>query len=307
MPELPVISVIIPCFNAERYLAPTLATVLKQNYPKLEVIIQDGGSKDRTRLISDLYGPLVTQFRSEPDKGQLDAVEKGIRAASGDICYWLNADDAAMPGAFHYVADVFTRHPETELLFCNSYAFSAEQRTVYLSADVRFHSFWDHFLHYQQIYSEGVYWKRAISEQALPVDTSLRLCTDYALFMELGWKRNRCWVPRRLGAFREVPGGAQLSGQYSDRLESELSRMKNRLREKMGMSPEEFERLRKKTSLGFRLRNRVWPKSVSACRFVARKLTGDIRRRRLAAFLFDQWLVPPKGVWDKLPEDLRHI
>ena len=104
-PILPSISVIIPTFNSAAYLLTTLATVAKQDYPPYEVIVVDGGSTDGTHNIVQAFGSLITEFISEADKGQLDAVQKGILRATGDILYWLNADDAVMPGTFRTVVE----------------------------------------------------------------------------------------------------------------------------------------------------------------------------------------------------------
>lgn len=307
MPELPVISVIVPSYNAERYLAPTLATIAKQNYPRLEVIVADGASTDRTAQIVEAFGPLVNSFISEPDKGQLDAVAKGTRRATGDICYWCNADDAVMPGAFQYVGEVFNRYPETDLIFSDSYAFSSEKRRLYVASTLRGMTFWDHFLHFRPMYSEGIFWKRSISEQAMPVDTSLRLCTDYSFFLQLGHNRRRRWVRKRLGAFREVPGDGQLSQKYKDRLQTEMDSIKQRMREKLNMSQEEFERLRKRHLVSFAIRMQAFPKFEAGLRFVGRKLTGDARRKRMLEWLLNDWLRPPQEVLGKLPSDLREV
>ena len=100
MNHLPKISVLIPSFNSGKFLAKTLATVVKQNYQPLEVIVMDGGSKDQTSAVVKAYGDLITVFVSERDEFQLHAMEKAIARATGDVLYWCNADDAVMPGGF---------------------------------------------------------------------------------------------------------------------------------------------------------------------------------------------------------------
>ncbi|MFB9276292.1 glycosyltransferase [Cohnella cellulosilytica] len=88
------ISIITATYNSERYLEDTIKSVLQQSaYDRLEFIIVDGGSTDRTLNIISVYRDLIHIVISEPDAGIYDAFNKGIRAATGNIVYFLNSDD----------------------------------------------------------------------------------------------------------------------------------------------------------------------------------------------------------------------
>jgi glycosyltransferase len=86
------ISIITPAFNSAATIRDTLESVEKQDFPNLEHIIVDGGSKDETLKIVAEY-PHVSKVVSEPDRGLYDAMNKGVKMASGDIVGILNSDD----------------------------------------------------------------------------------------------------------------------------------------------------------------------------------------------------------------------
>jgi glycosyltransferase involved in cell wall biosynthesis len=93
----PLISIIIPTLNQARFIEQTLASVSGQGWPRLEIIVVDGGSSDGTHAIIERYHHVVTHFISEPDTGQANAINKGMRLAKGDILAWLNSDDYYLP------------------------------------------------------------------------------------------------------------------------------------------------------------------------------------------------------------------
>lgn len=103
----PVLTVVVPCSNSERFLDRCLRSISGAERGKLEVIVVDNQSKDRTLEIVAAYGDLVTQIISEPDRGQSDALNKGFRAANGTFVCWLNSDDEFVAGAVpRIVADL---------------------------------------------------------------------------------------------------------------------------------------------------------------------------------------------------------
>jgi len=88
------VSLITVVYNAANTLARCIDSVISQNHPDIEYIIIDGGSTDGTLQVIDQYRDFVNVVVSEPDKGIYDAMNKGIRRATGDIVGTLNADDA---------------------------------------------------------------------------------------------------------------------------------------------------------------------------------------------------------------------
>jgi len=87
------ISVITVTYNASATIGRCIESVINQKYPNLEYIIIDGGSKDKTLEVIGKYRDQISQVVSEPDKGIYDAMNKGIKRATGDIVGIINADD----------------------------------------------------------------------------------------------------------------------------------------------------------------------------------------------------------------------
>ncbi len=104
----PKLSIVTPTYNQGQYIEETIQSVLEQNYPKLEYIIIDGGSTDRTVEIIKKYERHLSYWISEPDKGQAHAINKGLKRSTGDIFNWLNSDDYLTPNALTVIANAFT-------------------------------------------------------------------------------------------------------------------------------------------------------------------------------------------------------
>lgn len=123
------ISLIIPCYESERFLAETFASIREQGVD-LEVIVVDGGSTDGTHGIVEANRDLVTQFVSESDNGQSDAIQKGFQLATGPIIGWLNSDDTLAPGSLRAILSMFEQHPELGFVYGRANKIDAEGRVI---------------------------------------------------------------------------------------------------------------------------------------------------------------------------------
>ena len=111
---LPRISIVTPSYQQAVYIEETLRSVLDQGYPDLEHIVIDGGSSDGTVDILRRYAPRFAYWESSRDRGQYDAVERGLRRATGEVMGWLNSDDLHFPWTLRAVAGIFAAYPEVE-------------------------------------------------------------------------------------------------------------------------------------------------------------------------------------------------
>ena len=98
-------SVITPCLNRVELITATIQSVTAQDYPDFEHWIIDGGSTDGTLELLKGYQHL--KVVSEPDRGVYDAINKGIRLATGEIIILLNSDDLLVAGALSLSAEIF--------------------------------------------------------------------------------------------------------------------------------------------------------------------------------------------------------
>lgn len=108
MPDsAPKISVIVPSLNQGEFIESTLRSVIDQNYPDLELIVMDGGSKDRTSEVLARLAPHLAFWESAEDRGQSHAINKGLARATGDVWCYLNSDDLLAPGSLARIGELF--------------------------------------------------------------------------------------------------------------------------------------------------------------------------------------------------------
>jgi glycosyltransferase involved in cell wall biosynthesis len=123
------ISIITPSFNQAQYLEQTIHSVLSQGYPNLEYIVIDGGSTDGSVDIIRKYAKHLHYWVSEKDSGQSEAINKGLRRATGEVINWLNSDDYYQPNALATVAGAFA-DPAVNVLCGRSRLFAGNDATV---------------------------------------------------------------------------------------------------------------------------------------------------------------------------------
>jgi glycosyltransferase involved in cell wall biosynthesis len=201
--SLPRISIVTPSYNQGQYLPETIESVLGQDYPNLEYIIIDGGSTDGSVDVIKQYESHLAYWVSEKDSGQSEAINKGLRRASGDLFNWINSDDVLFPGALWRIAEAHARHPEVELLVGCGARSDAEGRIIRVTAPPsRFSlapSNWSFFLYQQAVFIATEAAKRV---GGMREDLPLIMDTDlyYRLF-QAGCRYRR--VDALIGMIRE--------------------------------------------------------------------------------------------------------
>ncbi|BAZ10235.1 glycosyltransferase involved in cell wall biogenesis [Calothrix sp. NIES-4071] len=134
------ISIITPVYNGEKYIEACIKAVINQNCPDAEHIIVDGASTDKTVEIIKLYADIYPHIRwiSEKDKGQPDAMNKGIAMAKGEIISFLNVDDFYQPNVLNRVLEIFPNLPVPSILVGNCNLWDGEDKLVAVHKPVNF-------------------------------------------------------------------------------------------------------------------------------------------------------------------------
>ena len=127
---LPLVSIVTPSFNQAIFLEDTLQSVLNQEYPNIEYIVIDGGSTDGSQEIIKRYADRLAFWTSESDRGQADAINKGLRRATGEIVAWLNSDDMYMAGAIREAVQTLSVNPKAGMVYGDGLMVDSEGRLL---------------------------------------------------------------------------------------------------------------------------------------------------------------------------------
>lgn len=205
--KIPKITVITVCLNAAKVISPTISSVLNQTYKNIEYIIIDGGSKDGTTEILNNYKQKNTlKYISEPDNGIYEAMNKGIKLATGKWIYFLGSDD------------VFCDDQVLERIFSTDYK---EAEIIY--GNVQFlHSgaiydgpFDQEKISQKNICHQALFVQKSVFEQIGLFNTRYRMSADYEFNLRwMGLNLPSQYVPETVAVFNEKG----LSGQIWDQV-----------------------------------------------------------------------------------------
>lgn len=225
--DLPSISIITPSFNHGRFIERTITSVLNQQYPGLQYIVQDAASTDETLDVLNRYSSVLAHVESAPDTGFGNGINRGFGHATGEIMGWLNSDDLLLPGALSYVGRYFAEHPDVDVVYGHRVVIDEHDaeigRWVLPPHDSEVLTWADY------VPQETLFWRRRIWDKAGgAIDESFRFAIDWDLllrFREAGATFAR--LPRFLGAFRVHPH-QKTSAEMSSIGIQEMNRLRER-------------------------------------------------------------------------------
>ena len=177
------VSIITPSFNQVEYLEATIQSVLAQDYPNLEYIIVDGGSTDGSVEIIKKYADQLSWWVSERDRGQADAINKGLRRARGDVVAWLNSDDIYLPGAIQAAVDVFEANHGLGMVFGDAISIDREGHPLNRLS----FGDWDltELMRFQIICQPSVFMRRSALEHVGYLDETFHFMLDHHLWLRI--------------------------------------------------------------------------------------------------------------------------
>ena len=211
---LPLVTVITPSFNQARFIRATIESVLSQDYPNIEYIIVDGGSTDGTSGVVAPYSNRLT-FISEKDRGQADAINKGLRMASGSIVAYLNSDDLFLPGAVSAAVAALAANPELGAVYGEGYRIDADGNVIARFEVTEEFNLWKLVNVSDYILQQTVFWRRSVFDTIGFFDLDLHYGLDWEILMRTGKRYVMEYIPQFMGCLREYPeaktsaGGAQ--------------------------------------------------------------------------------------------------
>lgn len=206
LPETPLISVIIPSFNQGDFIRKTIESCLEQDYRPIEIVVMDGGSTDQTVEILKSFGDIPElRWVSEPDGGVVDAVNKGLNAARGEIAAIQSSDDYHLPGCFFTVAAAFRRNPRAGLVFGDVERVDAEGRTTRVYRWGRY-TLARLLAREVFIYQPTAFFRRDLALQLGGWNPANPHVPDFDLWFRMAFHAEVVQCRQVLGAYRTQPG-----------------------------------------------------------------------------------------------------
>jgi len=218
----PKVSIVTPSFNQATFLEQTLRSVLEQDYPNLEYIVIDGGSRDGSLEIIQKYADRLAYWQSQPDQGQTDAINQGFAHASGEIFAWLNSDDLLLPGAVSAAVRALQAHPEAAMVYGDALLINAEGKTIgkFPAAQTDYRKLRRGYVHIPQ---QASFFRADLWRQVAPLDVNFYFAMDYDLWVRLAALAPLVYVPQLWAAFRLHGAGKSIASD--DRCWPEMLRV----------------------------------------------------------------------------------
>jgi glycosyltransferase involved in cell wall biosynthesis len=223
----PAVSITTPSWNQGRFLEETIRSVLGQEGDfSIDYVIIDGGSTDNSVDIIKKYESLLLQgdwpircrnirFRwlSEPDGGQSDAINKGLRMSTGEILGWLNSDDTYASGALKRVCDAFSQDPSCDVVYGRTYYVdeSGSRLGQYPTEDFCR----ERLAIVNFICQPSAFFRRSALERAGYPDASLRYVMDYDLWIRMASACRFRYLADFLANYRLHGESKTVSGEHA--------------------------------------------------------------------------------------------
>jgi len=170
------ITIITVCFNSEKYIEDCITSIVSQTYSNIEYIIVDGGSTDGTVDLIKKYEYGITKWISEKDKGIADAMNKGIRFATGDYILFIHSDD--------YLLNQTSISDAVKIMYFNAdfNAFAILSGNRFKNIEKTSEKFSFNFYLKTKIMHQGCFCSRSVFDMLGLFDVHFKIAMDYDFF-----------------------------------------------------------------------------------------------------------------------------
>lgn len=200
----PLVSIVIPSYNQGKFIRETIQSCLDQDYRPIEIIVQDGASKDETVEVLKSFDAPELSWVSDPDKGVVDAVNKGLGRARGGILTIQSSDDVFLPGAIRAAVAALQENPDAGLVYGDVKHIDAD--SVVSGEDVQGGFDLAEYLgRFQYIPQPGTCFTRAAMEQAGQWRDAYSYAADADFWMRIVTRFPVLKLDRFLAAYRYHP------------------------------------------------------------------------------------------------------
>ncbi len=199
MSPQPLVSIVTPTYNMAQYIEETIQSVLYQDYPNVEYLVMDGGSKDGTVEILKKYEGRL-RYVSERDAGQADAVNKGFQLTSGEIFAFLNADDIYLPGAISAAVRQFRITPNVGAVYGEAWYTSQSGEKIRRYPTQRYDR--DELGVRCYICQPATFIRRDVFEEVGMLNAGLHYALDYDLWVRISYRYDMAAIPEYVATSR---------------------------------------------------------------------------------------------------------
>ena len=228
--KIPLLTVITPVYNGERFIESCLQSVIDQGCQEVEHIILDGGSTDMTPAIIERYAKKYSHIRwiSEKDKGQSSAMNKGIFLAQGRIIGFLNCDDYYQPAVLPRILNIFQKLPDPSFLVGNCNILNEDEQIVCLNRPSRL-SFTNILIRGEKNqfpYNPSAYfYHRSLHEMIGPYDESNHYTMDLDFLLRMSKAAHIKYVDETWGNYRFISGTKTFQSKLDNQLRANEMRV----------------------------------------------------------------------------------
>ena len=236
----PKVSIVTISFNQASFVEQAIRSVLSQDYENIEYIVVDAGSTDGSRDIIQRYKDKLAVVIFEPDDGPADGLNKGFSRASGDILYYLNADDVLLPGAVSRAVRCFEKEPEVDVIYGNGILVDKSGRHVRRLFGNRWNL--TAFVYGAVcVIQQSTFIRGRAFNRCGPFNKNNRSCWDTELIVDLALKGNCIkFVPETFGAFRVYDDSITGSGRLQRENQKKFAELRKRVLKRDPVFSEKF-------------------------------------------------------------------